>query len=231
MCSPRATCLQVTVVTVAPMAKKDAVSKRLAEEIPLAKRIKERIKDSPSLSLLDLATPDQKKELAASLWLDEKNPFLGPTLDAFKIFGLDHRSNDDWYRLVIHLARVVFPKPHPVGQPRKWSNERLCRLLADVAAAKRKNPDANDTAICKGLEKSWSVSGATLRRQLQYARNPTLNGELASMALALMTPQMLRGTAARAATKDEADDKNVQSKVFRAAVRKVIEEADKFWVD
>src|SRR5262249_4507527 len=143
-----------------PMAKKDAVSKRLAEEIALAKRIKDRIKDPPSLSLLELADPDEKEELAASLWLDEKQPLLGSTLDAFKAFGLDYRSNNDWYRLVIHLARVVFQKPHPAGQPRKWSNERLCRLLADFAAAKRKNPDANDTAICKGLEKSSSVSGA-----------------------------------------------------------------------
>jgi len=47
------------VATVAPMAKKDdAVSKRLAEEIALAKRIKE---NPPSHSLLDLATPDTTK--------------------------------------------------------------------------------------------------------------------------------------------------------------------------
>jgi hypothetical protein len=71
-----------TVVTVGPMAKKDAVSKWLAEQIALAKRIKDRIKDPSSLSLLDekekplslldLAKPDEKE--AASLWLDEKNP-------------------------------------------------------------------------------------------------------------------------------------------------------------
>src|SRR5262245_37103984 len=116
---------------------------------------------------------DEKEELAASLWLDEKHPLVGcSALDAFKAFGLDYRSNYDWYRLVIHLARVVFPKPHPAGGPRKWPDKRLCRLLAHVAAAKRKNPDATDTAICKGLEKSWSVSGVTLRRVLQDARNP-----------------------------------------------------------
>ena len=46
-----------------PMAKKDdAVSKRLAEEIAVAKRIKE---NPPSPGLLDLATPDQLDELVA----------------------------------------------------------------------------------------------------------------------------------------------------------------------
>ena len=81
-------------MTVAPMAK-DAVSKRLAEEIALAKSIKDRTRNPPSLSLLDLATPDQQEELAASLWLDEKDPFMGPVIRAFKTFGLDHRSNGD----------------------------------------------------------------------------------------------------------------------------------------
>jgi hypothetical protein len=98
------------------MAKKDVVSKRLAEEIALAKRIKDRIKDR----LLDLANPDEKEELAASLWLNEKgprvgdpfvdDPLVGPTLDAFKAFGLDHRNNGDWHGLAIHLARVLFQK-------------------------------------------------------------------------------------------------------------------------
>jgi hypothetical protein len=62
------------------MAKKDdTVSKRLAEEIALAKRIKDRIKNPPSPSLLDLVTPDQLDELAASLWLNEKDPSSVPS--------------------------------------------------------------------------------------------------------------------------------------------------------
>ena len=79
------------------MAKKDAASKRLAEEIALAKRIKE---NPPSPSLLDLATPDQLDELAASLWLNEKDPVFGSVSRAFKAFGLDLRNNRDWYNLV-----------------------------------------------------------------------------------------------------------------------------------
>jgi hypothetical protein len=90
------------------MAKKNAVSKRLAEEIVLAKRITDRIKNPPSFSLLDLATPAQKEELAASLWLDKKDPLVGHVIRAFEVFGLDHRNNSDWYRLATHLARVLF---------------------------------------------------------------------------------------------------------------------------
>ena len=210
-----------------PMAKKDAVSKLLAEEIALAKRIKNRLKDPPSLSLLDLANPAEKEELAASLWLDEKDPLGGPILEAFKAFGLDHRSVGDWYTLVLHLARVLFPNRRRPGRQRKWSDERLCRLLADVAAAKRKH-------ICKWLEERYRPTSAkTLRRVLQDARNPTRNGELASIAFALVRPQMLR-EAAPAVTKDaswtEADDQNVRSEVIRATLRKVIEEADKLFV-
>ena len=144
------------VVTVAPMAKKDAASKRLAEEIAFAKRINDRIKDPPSLSLLDLANPDEKEKLAASLWLDEKDPLLvAPILDAFKAFGLDHRSVGDWYRLATHLARVLFARRRP-GPSKKWTAERLCLLLADVAAYKRKHPKASDSAICGWLKKSYA---------------------------------------------------------------------------
>jgi hypothetical protein len=160
------------------MAKKDAVSKRLAEEIALAERINE-IKDSPSRSLLDLANPDEKEKLAASLWLHEKGPFVGPIHAAFKAFGLDHRSIDDWYNLLAHLARVLFPTPRPPGAPREWTDERLCRLLADVATYKRKNPEASDVAICIWLAKKWSKKPETLRRILQKARNPKHNTELA----------------------------------------------------
>ena len=221
------------------MAKKDAVSKRLAEEIALAERINE-IKDSPSRSLLDLANPDEKEKLAASLWLHEKGPFVGPIHAAFKAFGLDHRSIDDWYNLLAHLARVLFPTPRPPGAPREWTDERLCRLLADVAAYKRENPKASDTAICNWLKRNWPKhSPGRLRRVLQDVRNPARNDLLARTAYDLLTQQMLREAAAApcGVTEDApsswtgADEKTnvVLSRAMQAAVRKAIEEADKLW--
>src|SRR5262249_31061727 len=117
------------------------------------------------------------------LWFNEKDPFVGPILDAFKAFGLDHRSNDDWYRLATHLARVLFQKSRP-GPLREWTEERLFQLLADVAAYKRKRPKAFDTDICRQLHrKSYpDASSEALRRALQDARNPKRNSELAQMA-------------------------------------------------
>jgi hypothetical protein len=104
---------------------------------------------------------------------------MSPILGAFKAFDLDHRSLSDWYALVSHLTHVLFPPPGPPGAPRKWTDEQLCKLLADVATHKRKNPKASDTAICNWLSKKWSKKPETLRRILPNARNPKHNTELA----------------------------------------------------
>src|SRR5262249_36617001 len=101
---------------------------RLAEEIALAKPITDGIKNTPpSPGMLDLASMDQRDELAASLWLNEKDPLFGPVSRAFKAFGLDHRNHPDWYRVVACLARVLFPVRRP--KRKKWTAERLFLLL------------------------------------------------------------------------------------------------------
>jgi|EndMetStandDraft_8_1072994.scaffolds.fasta_scaffold43950_2 hypothetical protein len=172
----------MTLMMGAPMAKKDAVSKRLKEQIALAKRIKER---PPRPGLLDMATPKEKEELAASLWMNEKDPFVGPVRDAFKAFGLDHQNIRDWHNLATHLAHVLFVRGQP-GRQKKWTDERLCQLLADVAACKRKHPNnAADADICRWLKRKKSYQQETseaLRRALRDARNPKRNSDLARIA-------------------------------------------------
>ena len=228
------------------MAKKDAVSKRLAEEIAFAELVK---RTPPLFPPEELPAPPAPEELPALLQLGD--PWTGPASerplgfgtdaserpirDAFKAFGLDHRNLSDWRALVFHLAHVLFPTPRPPGAPREWTDERLCRLLADVATCKRRNPKASDAAICRWLSKKWSTKPETLRRVLQDARNPARNGKLAKTADDLVTQQILRAAAAACGvlTKDapwtEADEKNVLSKATQAAVEKAIEEADKLW--
>jgi hypothetical protein len=186
--------------------------------LPNASR-KNRSKDAPSLSLLDLANPDEKEKLAASLWVDEKDPLLvAPILGAFKAFGLDHRSFGDWHQLAVHLARVLFARRRP-GPSKKWTAERLCRLLADVAAYKRKYPKALDADICRWLHKKSHahVTSEALRRALQDARNPKCNSDLAQMA----------DLVAREATGNwtTALDETTTAK----GVSWVIESADKLW--
>jgi hypothetical protein len=191
MCLPCAPPSNGTVQGGGTMAKKDAASKRLAKEIALA----EFLKKKPFFTLEEL--PPAPEELPALLRLGDPWPAslgshasLGsdgrgaserPILDAFKNFGLDHRSLSDWYALVSHLAHVLFPTPSPRGPTRKWTDERLCKLLADVAAYKRKHPKASDVEICGRLHrKSYrDESSEALRRALQDARNPKRNSELA----------------------------------------------------
>jgi hypothetical protein len=101
----------------------------------------------------------------------------------------------------------------------------MCRLLADVAAYKRRNPEASDVTICNWLAKKWSTRSGTLRRILQDARNPARNSMLAEVAL--VTPQIREW--ARAKTKDgswtEADEKELRAKMMWWAM----ENADKLW--
>ena len=198
------------------MAKKDdTVSKRLAEEIALAKRIKD---NPPSPSLLDLATPDQLDELAASLWLNEKDPVFGSVSRAFKAFGLDHRNNSDWYSLVARLARVLFPIRRPGLRRKKWTAERLYLLLARVASYKRGRPKAADTDICRWLKKSYADETLeALRRALHDARNPKRNCELAQLA----------DLVARSATGNRT--RAVDEAATVKAVSWVIENADMLW--
>jgi hypothetical protein len=227
------------------MAKKDAASKWLAEEIALAELLK---KVPPLFTPEEQPTPPAPEELPTLLQLGDPWPAslggdpwsapLGsygrdaaerPILDAFKAFGLDHRSLSDWRALVSHLARVLFPTPRPPGAPRKWTDERLCRLLAKVAAAKRKDPNAFDTVICKRLEKrDRSVSAVRLRRVLQDARNPTRNRLLVETALALVTPQKLL-EAACAMTKDGSSTETAEKKLRSRVIWWAIENADKLW--
>jgi len=215
------------------MVKKDAASKRLAKEIARAKaaaRFKTKVRE------LTRRTPlFPPEELPVLLQLEGPGPALDPILAAFNAFDLDHRSLSDWRSLVFHLAHVLFPTPRPPGAPREWTDERLCRLLADVAAYKRENPKASDTAICNWLKRNWPKhSPGRLRRVLQDARNPARNDLLWRTAYGFLTQQMLREAAAACGvTEDvswtEAVEKNVLSKAMQAAVRKAIEEADKLW--
>jgi hypothetical protein len=223
---------------------KNAVSKRLALEIALAKRIKkarEETQERPAgLGSLFALLGEKSQPDGTSRWclvpeclqLDENAIWDRPILKAFKAFDLDPCYLSEWRQLLGHLAYVLFPER---GAPRKWTDERLCLLLADVAAYKRKNPTASDTAICIWLKKNWPKHDPRrLRRLLQDARNPARNDLLARTAYTLLTQQMLLEAAAACGVSEDASwteavEKNVLSTAMQAGVRKAIEEADKLW--
>jgi len=225
------------------MPRKD-LSRRLASEIALAKRIK-KLEETPKKvqeetqelpgSLAGGLAALRGESQPESLKLDENAKWDRPILKAFKAFDLDPCYLSHWHQLLGHLAYLVFPEHRP-GAPRKWTEERLCLLLADVAAYKRKNPEASDTAICIWLQKSWpEYSPGRLRRVLQDARNPARNDLLARTAYyGLLTQQMLREAAASCGVTEDASwteavEEKLLSKAMEAAVEKAIEEADKLW--
>jgi hypothetical protein len=242
--------IRSAVKAVVIMPRKDGASRRLASEIVLAKHIKketpkkvpEETQERPAslagslFALLGESQPDGTSRwclVPEYLQLDENAIWDRPILKAFKAFDLDPCYLSEWRQLLGHLAYVLFP--YRPGAPRKWTDEQLCLLLADVAAYKRKNPKASDTAICIWLKKNWPKHDpGRLRRVLQDARNPARNDLLWRTAYGLLTQQMLREAAAACGvTEDvswtEAVEKNVLSKAMQAAVRKAIEEADKLW--
>jgi hypothetical protein len=232
---------------------KNVVSKRLASEIALAKRIKKAREETPKkvpeetqerpaglgslFALPGESQPDGTSRLCLVpeyLQLEENAIWDRPILKAFKALDLDPCYLSEWRQLLFHLAYVLFPEHRP-GAPRKWTDEQLCLLLADVAAYKRKNPKASDTAICIWLKKNWPKHNpGRLRRVLQDARNPARNDLLARTAYGLLTQQMLREAAAACGVTEDVSwtevvEKNVLSKAMEPAVRKAIEEADNLW--
>jgi hypothetical protein len=169
------------------MARKDGASRRLAFEIAVVKRVKELCEeeglDGPlgdfghlsKLVLPVIGIHPETLVLGNMSWLIEYEPWFKPTLDAFKAFDLDHRRISGWCLLLMHLARVLFPNERRSGRPRKWTDDRLRGLLADVDAYKRKHPKTSDTVICKWLQKRYGVKPPRLRRALHDARRAVLS--------------------------------------------------------
>lgn len=109
-------------------------------------------------------------------------------LRAFAAFGLDPKKPSAWVELLAELSNACFPD---VGRPgrrqkknKKWSADNLCQLLEDYNTLKVRHPRSRDVAICELIRKDKKIgaryrnanqSAETLRRNLQYARDPEKN--------------------------------------------------------
>ena len=197
------------------MAKNDSASKRLAHAIAHVN------KQKPVSLGYKMATMVHKGPLPDALQLNESDPVAGPSLAAFKAFGLDHQNIFDWRILLHYLAVVRFGNKGP-GAPKIWNDQAVYDiLLADVAAIKSRRPKATDADICRWLKKGGEVhrapshglppalispirgkalyakvSAARLRRILQDARNPDRNGDLAKIVIRKVESKKERALAA-----------------------------------
>jgi hypothetical protein len=91
----------------------------------------------------------------------------------FKDAGWDIDNDDDWRRMLLVLAAVIFGGRGP-GKPKKWSKKTLRRLRDDVAKIQAESPNLSQLKCCKMLirrsaKKNYKgvENAETLRRQLQ----------------------------------------------------------------
>jgi hypothetical protein len=108
-----------------------------------------------------------------------------PIRKAFDAFGYDPLNPFHWRTLIWHFAYAHFPPPRKKGAPTKWDDVRWCKLLSDFGEVKASSrPNASDNEVCINIKKRFAqryatVKAATLRKNLQYARDPSRNGTLA----------------------------------------------------
>src|SRR5262245_25497065 len=72
--------------------------------------------------------------------------------DAFDAFGLDPTETSHRDFLLALLASVHFDGSRGRGQSRKWGEDMLCQLLADIATIKQKHPDKKESELCRKLK-------------------------------------------------------------------------------
>jgi hypothetical protein len=109
-----------------------------------------------------------------------------PIRKAFAAFGYNPDNPFHWRRLLWHFTYAHFPDPGRKGAPKKWDDARWCKLLSDFGAVKVSRPKASDNEVCINIKKRFAnryptETAGTLRRNLQYARDPSRNGMLAQI--------------------------------------------------
>jgi hypothetical protein len=98
---------------------------------------------------------------------------------AFVETRLDPDNPESWAILLRFFASAHFGKVKRSGK-RVWDWQRWSQLLADFAAVESSHPTFSDEDICRIIKKAYPTAYAdqttrTLRRTLQYARNPKYN--------------------------------------------------------
>ena len=159
------------------MPKQLTPRKRLKALFPFLHAIRASASSAPS-------TPRKEKDIA------KIENLLDHSLDkAFKEAKLKFESEEDRGQLLVWLAWAVYGGKSP-GAPRKWTPEKLRRLLTDVQSMRNANSKLRETYCSELLSKGKGADGryheqksGTLRRVLQTAK------ALDRKAKALVLPQ------------------------------------------
>jgi hypothetical protein len=155
------------------------------------------------------------KERADSLLF--KEPIAEPIRRAFDEFGLNPSNPFVWRLLIFVFAEVHFGSHRSAaGAPTKWTATRWCDLLFDFNQMQARHPKASEAAICgylkrdRELQHRYSdISPATIRRNLQYARDPERNAILKMRAELFAQDTLLVSANAAPARHEETRQKAV----------------------
>ena len=141
-----------------------------------------------------LATFAEHAEIALST-----KSLSGLVENFFQEFGLDPNNPFAWRLLVYVFAETHLGQHAKRGAPRKWTDQRRCELLSDFDQIRGRNPRLSEKRICELIKtdrqvkvRYEGVSVETIRRNLQYARNPKYNGMLGTLA-EIYTKNAIRG--------------------------------------
>src|SRR5215472_9084867 len=121
------------------MAKKDGASKRLAAWIASQKQLKREPTFDDLVAKLNEPVDARGKVADLVLQIEPDAWWAKPLRAAFTAFNGDPKDPFEWKHLLICFADAYFGRGEP-GRAKRWTAERLCQLLADVAAAKAANP-------------------------------------------------------------------------------------------
>jgi hypothetical protein len=176
-------------------SRRDSASERLKESIEAARnplpdlialgREFGMIPEAPQVRI-DWNDPAQRALGAheALRLLDELDE---PIRKAFAAFGYNPDNPFHWHMLLWHFANAHFRPPRKGGAPKRWDDIRWCKLLSDFGEVKASSrPTASDAEVCINIKKRFAhrygkETAGTLRRNLQYARDPSRNGILAQI--------------------------------------------------
>jgi hypothetical protein len=171
------------------MGRKDTASKRLCELFACEREHGNRpmlmslASDQAGEGQIDCNHPLTRAVRADVALTLTDSPFDQPIHKAFQACDLDPLDPINWRKLLSHFAYAHFYKGTR-GRKRLWDTEKWCRLLSDFDQIKKRDPKRSETDICDDLLKEKALgaryrklnqSTATLRRNLQYARDPKYN--------------------------------------------------------
>jgi hypothetical protein len=206
------------------VSKSIAAPRRLSGWIDIRRKTKTLVAaldktDANHRPKLNFANPAVRRFVAdLALRLEDGEPLDQPIHDAFKAFELDPTNPFDWRRLLFYLADCHYGKRR--GAPKRWNEERWCRLLVDYYTVKFEFKKQSDEAVCKHLQSKKpyrehyaNLSPPTIRRNLIYARDPTKNKILGKiMQVSRERAERVVGDAAKAEgrARDPQDESEVE---------------------